>query len=136
MPRYFFHVMDGHAIVDTEGLDCEMLASQDWLSAGWCALSPTMLIFEWRHCRPDAYLKVTAALQQVAAHRRNSSVPLGGLLASEVTTSPCPNVQARPGCVDRSGSHVAPYRLVAETRENAFFTRMPRKFFLSQGPKG
>lgn len=23
MPRYFFHVMDGHAIVDTEGLELE-----------------------------------------------------------------------------------------------------------------
>jgi hypothetical protein len=23
MPRYFFHVMDGHAVVDTEGLELE-----------------------------------------------------------------------------------------------------------------
>ena len=45
----------GLLVVDTEGLDCEILGSQDWSSKEWCKIGPTVLVFEWKHCVPSAH---------------------------------------------------------------------------------
>ena len=49
---------------DTEGLDCAIVASQAWDSAAWCELSPTVLLFEWKHCSEVAYLEARRALER------------------------------------------------------------------------
>ena len=49
--------------VDTEGLDCEILADQDWSSREWCELGPMVLLFEWKHCTPSAHANAVRSLE-------------------------------------------------------------------------
>ena len=53
----------GLLVVDTEGLDCEILGSQDWSSKEWCKIGPTVLVFEWKHCVPSAHTRALQALE-------------------------------------------------------------------------
>ena len=38
-------------LIDTEGLDCDLVAAQDWCRLG----SPLFIVFEWKHCTPKSY---------------------------------------------------------------------------------
>ena len=52
-------VRAGVLLIDTEGLDCAIVAAQDW-----CALSPDVLVYEHKHCpagdRASAVARVSA----------------------------------------------------------------------------
>jgi|MDSY01.1.fsa_nt_gb hypothetical protein len=52
----------GLMIIDTEGLDCAIVASQHWGSASVCRWRPSVLIFERSHCSSSAYAAARAAL--------------------------------------------------------------------------
>ena len=92
----------GVLLIDTEGLDCDIVAAHDWSSHSWCheEHGPTVLVFEWKHCRPEAFANATGRLLQHAAQ-----------------------------CRVRHGIDAWPYRLIAEDNENVFFSRAPRRFF-------
>mmetsp|Transcript_28222 Transcript_28222/g.72229 ORF Transcript_28222/g.72229 Transcript_28222/m.72229 type:complete len:325 (-) Transcript_28222:1137-2111(-) len=87
-------------LIDTEGLDCDLVASQQWSSRQWCSsLRPTILVFEWKHCSPMAYASATSALE---------------------LQSTCRAVES---------GNALPFRRIAETWENVFFTRAQRLHF-------
>jgi len=88
-------------LIDTEGLDCDLVASQDWSSPEWCgSLSPGLLVFEWKHCSSASYDRAITSLKR------------------------------RKQChVEPGSEHVLPFRHVLELTENAFFTKAPRKLF-------
>lgn len=56
----------GLMIIDTEGLDCSIVASQKWGSSDTCWWRPNILIFERFHCLPRDYLAARAALLNAA----------------------------------------------------------------------
>mmetsp|Transcript_25681 Transcript_25681/g.58429 ORF Transcript_25681/g.58429 Transcript_25681/m.58429 type:complete len:256 (-) Transcript_25681:125-892(-) len=81
----------GLLLIDAEGFDCDIVAAQDWSSKEWVGdLSPAVLVFEWKNCKPEAYEKAMANLLR-------HNVGIG-------------------------------YRLIAETNENAFFSRVQRRY--------
>ena len=81
----------GVMLIDAEGLDCDIVAAQDWSSPEWRGdLGPAVLVFEWKNCQPAAYARAMTNLQQ-------HQVGVG-------------------------------YRLVAETNENAYFSRVVRRY--------
>lgn len=88
----------GVLLIDTEGFDCEIVASQDWGSAEWCELRPMVIILEWKHCTSDAHSRAIQSLENAR-------------------------------CAVRHGSGVEPFRVFAETDENVFLTRVPRRYW-------
>ena len=90
----------GLLLIDTEGLDCEILAAQDWSSSEWCTLLPRVIVFEFKHCTEEAYSRAIRALERSGQ------------------------------CMDADGKTKAtPYRVVAETQENVFLSRTPRHYW-------
>ena len=84
----------GLLLIDTEGLDCEIVAAQDWASPEWCANSPAAIVFEWKHCTPEAYSKALRALER---------------------SEECPDL--------RGGAKSSPFRVVTETEESLSHAR-------------
>jgi len=90
----------GVLTIDTEGSDCEIVASQDWSSDAWCAWRPRVIIFEWQHCSDAQY---AAALR--ALHR-----------------SECVGTAGRPGAWRAGERDTDSYRLVVRESDNAYFS--------------
>ena len=82
----------------------EWRASQDWSSDEWCRQSPVAIVFEWKHCGADGYARALRSLERSSA------------------------------CPAQHGVNATPYRLFAETEENAFFTRVPRRYWQPDTP--
>lgn len=57
----------GMLLIDTEGLDCAIVASQDWASADWCRRRPRGIVYEFRHCGGEAQRNATRALAERSA---------------------------------------------------------------------
>ena len=81
----------GLMLIDAEGLDCDIVAAQDWSSPEWRGdRGPAVLVFEWKNCQPEAYSRAVANLQR---HKTGIG-----------------------------------YRMLAETAENVFFSRVVRRY--------
>lgn len=52
----------GVLIIDAEGLDCRIVASQDWGSDDACRWRPNLLYFERTHCSDEGYIEARRAL--------------------------------------------------------------------------
>lgn len=62
----------GLLLLDTEGLDCEVVASHDWCHG---PVQPRILIFESRHCSPASLAAAKARLATPCAVQRRVGAP-------------------------------------------------------------
>ena len=59
-------------LLDTEGLDCGILANQEWGSDEWCDRRPTGIVFEFRHCPKEALANASTALSERSGKCRHA----------------------------------------------------------------
>ena len=52
----------GVLLIDTEGLDCAIIAAQDWSSPVLCSLNPRVIIYEKKFCSQQLARRARAAL--------------------------------------------------------------------------
>ena len=90
----------GFLLIDTEGLDCKIMAAQHWSSAQWCKRRPRSVVFEHKHCDKGAWANATMNL------RHHSFCPAGG--GAQAAAS------QRAGAGDR-------YSLIKGDSENEFW---------------
>ena len=62
----------GMLLLDTEGLDCGILANQEWGSDEWCDRRPTGIVFEFRHCPKEALANASTALSERSGKCRHA----------------------------------------------------------------
>ena len=94
-----FHIERiGLLLIDTEGFDCGIVASQNWSSPMLCALNPRVVIYETKWCSPAMRTRAAAAMR---AHR---------------------HCARREGRDDVADQYREPYRR-SEDRENVMWAR-------------
>ena len=91
-------------MIDTEGLDCAIVASIDW-----CSMRPALLVYEHKHCAAAQALAATAALSRCGCSevlreaenvyyrcRSGGSVEKGGGGRPALPAHTQPRVRAKP----------------------------------------